>query len=421
MHVYFVGIGGAGLGPLAELAQDAGLAVSGSDLQVSPISRELESRGVDVVYEQTAASIASEHLTNPIDWLVYTSALADDHPELTFARQHGIRVSKRDEFLQEFLAERGLQMIAVAGTHGKTTTTGMLIWTFLQLKIPVSYLIGTTISYGPSGRFDPDSKYFIYEADEYDRNFLAFHPTVAVLPSVDYDHADIYPTVDDYKAAFRQFIGQSAETIMFERTENYLEPLDANYTSYEHSTTADEIALPGQMRRDDAYLAAKVVQTIGDYDDQQLYDILAKFPGTSRRFERLAANIYTDYAHHPKEIHATLQMALEVNPDVVVVYQPHQNMRQLELAADYHDAFVGARHVYWLPTYLPPGDREKSSRILTPADLIARLDNAAVAEPAEMNDDLWLALQTHLAANCLVLALSAGDLDAWLRTAVAKL
>ena len=141
MNIFISGIGGAGLGPLAEIALDAGFSVAGSELQHTLQTDELEQRGVKIFYEQTAENLARYHAEKPIDWFIYTGALADDAPELAFARENGIRASKRDEFLAEFIKEKNLQLLAVAGTHGKTTTTAMLVWVFHQLGHPVSYSV----------------------------------------------------------------------------------------------------------------------------------------------------------------------------------------------------------------------------------------------------------------------------------------
>ena len=140
---------------------------------------------------------------------------------------------------------------------------------------------------------------------------------------------------------------------------------------------------------------------------------VSTFPGTNRRFEKLAENIYTDYAHHPAEIGATIQLAKEVNPKVVVVYQPHQNIRQHELLKEsaYADCFKEATQVYWLPTYLSRED--KDLRILTP-EAVSK-DAAGPITIADMNDELWQKIQAHQTAGELVVAMSAGDLDTWLR------
>lgn len=417
MHIFFSGIAGAGISALAAIAQDVGENVSGSDLAESLASLELEKRGIDIVYEQTPESIAAEHLANPIDWLVYTAALPDDAPELVFAHKHGIRISKRDEFLAEFITDHNLRLVAVSGTHGKTTTTGMLIWAAQKLGLPISYAIGTTLSFGPSGQYDPAAEYFIYEADEYDRNLLHFSPTIALLPSVDYDHADIYPTVDDYKAVFRQFIDQSNQTLMFKQTFDYLQlTTDETIEVFEHTTTRDEINLAGQHMRDNAYLAAAALKAIDGYTDSELYKILSDFPGTSRRFEKLADNLYTDYAHHPAEIAATIQLARELADHMVVIYQPHQNLRQVELADEYRDAFDGTEKVYWVPTYLARDDLVNGApAVLTPNDLIAKLSDPDIAEPAELNDELWQQIEQDRTNGALVLVMGAGPIDGWAR------
>ncbi len=417
MHIFFSGIGGAGIGPLAEIAHDAGYDVSGSDLRESLASLELEKRDVDVIYEQTGESIAAEHLANPIDWLVYTSALPDDRPELVFARENGIRVSKRDEFLAEFIREKNLRLVAIAGTHGKTTTTGMFVWAAKELGLPVSYSVGSTLSFGPSGFYDPNAEYFVYECDEYDRNFLQFSPTISAIPSLDYDHADTYPTLDDYKNAFRAFIDQSDETILFEDSYQFLQPLqNENVEVFDHSPDMNEIGLPGQFMRNNAFLVAETLRKIDDYDSDELYQILAEFPGTDRRFEKLADNLYTDYAHHPSEIAATLQKAREISDNVVVVYQPHQNVRQHEVANEYEHAFDLANKVYWTPTYLVRENPDLT--VLAPEDLIAKLNNPDVAESAELDENLWQKVSQHLADNDLVIFMGAGPIDAWLRNQI---
>jgi len=181
MNIYFSGLGGVGIGPLVEIARDAGHTIMGSDLTDSLITKELRSQGVMVNIGQDGSFLQKSHTVTPIDWFVYTSALPDDHAELLLARELGIRMSKRDEFLAYILQEKDLKLIAIAGTHGKTTTTGMMVWLMKQLGLPVSYSVGTTISFGPSGQFDPKSEYFIYECDEYDRNFLNFHPYLSLI------------------------------------------------------------------------------------------------------------------------------------------------------------------------------------------------------------------------------------------------
>ncbi len=421
MNIFVSGIGGAAIGPLAEIALDAGYSVRGSDLYPSLISRELEARGVSVIYEQTAESIARVHQEQPIDWLVYTSALPDDAPELVFAREHHIHVSMRDEFLANFIKDHDLELIAIAGTHGKTTTTALTVWVFQQLGLPASYSVGSTLSFGPSGKFDPNSRFFVYEADEYNRNFLHFKPTISLLPSVDYDHADIYPTVDDYRAAFRQFIDQSGRVVLWRQTADYLE-LDAaqsDLTVLEGTVSSQEIRLAGATMRANAKLVLETLrQVLDSFDEARIKDIIAAFPGSDRRFEKLREHLYSDYAHHPVEIAATIEKARELSDRVIVVYQPHQNLRQTELMhhGGYGDAFNGADHVYWIPTYLVRTDLiDGAPVVLTPRDLIASLTDSSMVESAELSNELWHTIENHLRHGDLVLVMGAGPIDGWLR------
>lgn len=425
MTVYFSGIGGVGIGPLAEIAQDAGYIVTGSDLAESPQIAQLRERGVAVDIGQDGSQIAKAHRRTPIGWFVYTSALPDDHPELQFARAHNIRISKRDEFLATFIAEKQLQLIAVAGTHGKTTTTGMLIWVLRALGEPISYSIGTSVSWGPSGQYSPDSRYFTYECDEYDRNFLHFSPAISIITALDYDHPDTYPSEDAYRAAFVQFLQQSAMSLMWEKDLRYLhtDP-QADLEAYDENMDLSHITLAGKHVRQNAFLVQKTLEKLFVDDGQiadthtatsqtSIVDTINAFPGTARRFEKLADNLYSDYGHHPSEIAATLQMASEISDHIVLVYQPHQNIRQHEIRDRYTDeVFKDAAEVYWLPTYLSRED--PSLETLTPEQLSAAISGNKV-HPSEMNDELWDVISRHRDAGHLVLVMGAGSIDSWIR------
>ncbi|MDO8266157.1 MAG: Mur ligase domain-containing protein, partial [Candidatus Saccharibacteria bacterium] len=155
MHLYFSGIGGTGIGPLALIAKQAGFKVSGSDKQNSDYIEYLKKHGIkDIKIGQTCAELETLHINNPVDWLIYSSSLVKEnqnHPELTTASKLEIKTSKRDEFINFLLDKTNQKMIAIAGTHGKTTTTAMTIWVFKQLNIPVSYSVGAKLSFGDMG------------------------------------------------------------------------------------------------------------------------------------------------------------------------------------------------------------------------------------------------------------------------------
>lgn len=415
MRIYFSGIGGVGLGPLAEIAADAGYDVLGSDVSASPTTEQLQRRGFTIHFDQSGQALAAEQAARPVDWFVYTSALPADHPELRFALASGIRATKRDELLAEIIKDTELQLIAVAGTHGKTTTTAMIVWLMQTLRRPVSYSIGAPVPFGPSGVYDERSRFFVYECDEYDRNFLHFTPLISVLPSVDYDHVDTYPTRQEYKAAFGRFVHQSDTAYMWEDTAEYIgvlgQPNVIALTAA--SAPVDGVELYGQHYRRNARLAAAAVAQATGVHVQELLDGIQHFPGTHRRFERLGDNLYSDYGHHPTEIAAVLSMAQEINDSVVLVYQPHQNSRQHELRTGYADALRQAQKIYWLPTYLSRED--PNLPILSPTELIASLDNHHAAEPAELDDALWQHIQAARQQGSLVVVMGAGDVDNWLR------
>lgn len=406
MHIYFSGVGGVGLGPLALLAKDAGHQVEGSDRDHGLMTDELEAKGISISYNQDGSYLESANEESPIDWLIFSAALPYDHPERVKARELGIRESKRDELLAQIIEEKNLDLIAIAGTHGKTTTTGMMIWALKQLGIPASYSIGTNITFGPSGHFDPDSKYFIYECDEFDRNFLHFKPYLSLITAVDYDHPDTYPTQASYYEAFATFADQSLEVITWHDQHSHLFPTAKTL----EKPTAEGLA--GEHNRRNASLVVEALIKLGVKKDDAIKAI-ESFPGVYRRFEKLANNLYSDYGHHPVEIEATLQMARELNDKIILVYQPHQNVRQHELLGKYTDQFKQATAVFWTSTYLSREDPNLS--ILKPKELIESIENRHIIIPAELDDSLWYALQKALENGALVLCMGAGSIDHWVR------
>ncbi len=426
MHIFFSGIGGTGIGPLALIAHQAGYSVSGSDKQHSSSIDYLESQGItDVIIGQTTKNIAATHAKNPIDWFVYSSALPREnphHPELEFVKTAGIKHSKRDEFLNHLLQEKNLKMVAVAGTHGKTTTTAMLIWLFTQLAIPVSYSVGAKMSFAEMGHYDPQSEYFVYECDEYDRNFLSFHPYLSIITGIDWDHADIYPTRQIYEHAFRDFMNQSESKITWQDDQMRVGlPDDENTIVLSDVPLHSGLTLAGAVNRSDAWQAVQAVHQITGIDANDLVAHMNRFPGVSRRFEALQPGLYTDYAHTPKKIQGALQLAHEVAGDnVVVVYEGLHNTRQHFIKDDLAHLFDSVKKIYVVPSYLARED--PNLVILTPSDILALTSRPDKAEAALLNEELKTNILQHLQANDLVLILSAGgggSLDEWLHKELA--
>lgn len=398
MKVFISGICGTGMGPLAIMAKEAGMEVFGSDLSRGAVYDELVKAGIQVKIGEQDGEFLDE--VKP-EWYVHTSAITEDNVEFQRAKELRIKISKRDELIAELIREMGLKLIAVAGTHGKTTTTAMIIWACYKLGIPISYLVGTTLSFSESGKYTKGSEFMVYEADEYDRNFLHFSPWLAVETVVDYDHPDIYPTRESYRQAFKEFEGQSRKIV---HAEDY---------------KGEKFRLAGTVRRVDAALAFLAVREMKpEVDATQLVEILNEFPGAGRRFEKIAEGVYSDYGHHPEEIRATVEMAKEEASlrglsGVVAVYEPHQNTRQHEVFAEYREAFLGISKLYWLPTFLTRENPKLS--VISPDEFIASLENSAVGEVAELGDALAEKLHKWREQGYLILLMSAGPADGWLR------
>lgn len=415
MHIFFSGIGGSGIGPLALIAHQAGYEVSGSDKQDSDYIKYLKERGItDVHIGQSEENIDAAHKQKPIDWLVYSSAIPKenpDHPELKFAEKANIKNSKRDEFLNHLLKEKNLKLVAVAGTHGKTTTTAMLIWMFKQLSMPVSYSVGAKLGFGEMGEYSPDSKYFVYEADEYDRNFLSFDPDITVIPGIAYDHPDIYPTEEEYKQAFVDFVLKSNEVFAHGADLRRI-----GMAAEKSDVDVNEINLVGEVNRQNAQLVLEAMRYITGKSAEELIPTMNGFPGLSRRFEKLADNIYTDYAHTPEKIMGALQLAHEVAGDaVVVVYEGLHNTRQHFIKDQLKSLFKEVKKLYVVPSYLARED--KNLELLTPEKLCDLMKQPGDRTPSELNSDLLDAIKNDAKEN-VVLCLSAGgggSLDEWLR------
>ena len=426
MHIFFSGIGGTAIGPLALIAKQAGYEVSGSDKQNSKYIEYLNKKGIeDISIGQSYQDIQELHSKNSIDWYVYSSAVAIENPdadEFRFTREMGIKTSKRDELINKIVSDKNLKMLAVAGTHGKTTTTAMLIWLFKSLNQPISYSVGAKINFGEMGQYKEESKYFIYEADEFDRNFLAFEPFETLITGVTWDHHEVFPTREDYKDAFREFIGQSNRTYVWTEDANYLELNDSDSVTVLDSSdkTITDIKLKGLYNRLDAYLAVNCFTGITGKCTHEAIDVINKFPGSSRRMEEIATNLYSDYAHTPEKIKGAMSIAREMadenNQKLVVVYEPLTNRRQHFMKDEYKDCFLGVDKLYWIPSYLAREDPDQA--ILTPKELISHINNPEIAEAKEMDHELLQNIKENLENNNLVVCLSGGggkSLDEWLR------
>jgi UDP-N-acetylmuramate--alanine ligase len=426
MHIYFSGIGGTAIGPLALIAKQAGYTVSGSDKQDSQYIQYLKQHGVtDIHIGQQRDQIAAVHDKRPIDWFVYTSALPLENPnapELLYCQEQNIKTSKRDELLNLIIQDKKLKLIAIAGTHGKSTTTAMVIWLFKQLGLPISYSVGAKISFGDMGQYQEGSEYFVYECDEFDRNFLAFEPHLSLITGVSWDHHEIFPTREDYQQAFKEFIEQSRHTVLWQEDLAYLGLEEANGISVlQGNGDENELApIAGFYNRLDGWLAANGIAKLLHKPPNELALLIASFPGLQRRMEEIIPGLYSDYAHTPEKIRGAMSVALEMatakSQEVIVIYEPLTNRRQHFMMHEYKDCFDGAAKVYWLPSYLARED--PNQRVIPPEELISYLSDPTIAEARERDDTLKKTIQEHLDSGAMVVAMAGGggnSLDEWIR------
>jgi UDP-N-acetylmuramate--alanine ligase len=462
MQIFISGVGGSGLSSLAHLCLDLGFNVVGSDPNHSPNIDKLISRGLIFDKSQDPDFLEKLNRETPFNYYIYTPALRHDHPEKLKAANLQIPSGKQNFLINEIIKLKSLKLIAVAGTHGKTTTTAMIVWILNHLNIPISYVIGTEIGFGNSGQYQSNSQFLIYEADEYDRKFLDLSPEISLITSLDYDHPDTYPTQESYYQAFRDFIDHTHQMCYVYDTNSFdlLSHQDSQYLREWVSTVRNKtflisleanrgeiqknikklIKLPGRHNRLNGYLALQAVlnlfyldknfaSLISDFDlenktsflkfKRKIADILNDFPGTTRRFEKIIESVFSDYAHHPTEIAATLQLASEyikinqLGKKLVIVYQPHQNARQYQIMDDYAKCFKLASKIYWLPTYLSRENPEQ--KVLTATELTKNIENSIEIEPIDFGKDLFDKVLQEVESNSLVLLLGAGSIDSWFR------
>jgi UDP-N-acetylmuramate--alanine ligase len=420
MHLYFSGIGGTGIGPLALIARQVGYDVSGSDKQDSGYISYLRTKGIeDIHIGQTADNIKNVQERHSIDWAVFSSAVFfenESHPELDFARQNSIRTSKRDEFIKHILKENGLKLIAIAGTHGKTTTTAMMIWLMGRLE-PISYSVGAKIPFGDMGHFDKKSRYFIYECDEFDKNFLAFHPYISLITGIDWDHHEVYPTKKSYRDAFEQFMGQSELNVIWQSDTDKTAGGDNNHEILDDKDRLiNTLSLPGEVNLRDAFQVIKAAQKLTGKPWDKLARTMNEFPGVSRRFEKITGNLYSDYAHTIPKIKGCLQLAREVSDSIVVVYEPLTNRRQHFIQNEYKSLFKGVKKLYWVPSYLARED--PAQQVIQPEEFIEAIQQPQEKEPAALDEKLKESIRKHLDLGDTVVCLSGGgggSLDEWVR------
>jgi UDP-N-acetylmuramate--alanine ligase len=355
-RIHFIGIGGIGMSALARHFLNEKKKVSGSDRTLTPLTKTLDSEGIQIFGEQVAGNISDD-----IELVIYTEAMSKDQEEMKVAKKLGVPMMNYFEALG--LAMNPYYLIAIAGTHGKTTTSAMLTDVFeANGKDPTS-IIGSLRSKTKSNYRAGKSKYAIVEACEYKRDFLHLKPDVLIITNIEYEHVDYYSSLQDVQSAFRTLAEQVHETgvIVTNATEPKVAPVleglsvpVLNYMS--HLDLELSLKQPGLHNR----LNAAATATVAKYeklDGEITKEALSNFAGTWRRFEYKGevngALIYDDYAHHPTEIRATIDAARELYPErkLIIIFQPHTYTRTKSLFNEFAKAVGLADAVIFLPIY----------------------------------------------------------------------
>ncbi len=297
----------------------------------------------------------------------------------------------------------------------------MTVWLLKQLGLPLGYILPAKSSFAEMGAYETGAEYFVYECDEFDRNFLSYEPQLSLITGIDWDHPDIYPTREDYNAAFSEFLEQSEQAVLWRDDVERLglEPGENQTVLDEDDPAIQDVTLPGLVNRQNAWEVANAVHGLLDKPVDDLIVHLNRFPGVSRRFEQIVSGLYSDYAHTPPKIRGALQLAHETADDnVVVVYEGLHNTRQHFIKDELRDLFDGVKKLYIVPSYLARED--KDLKLLTPDDLklLLSAETQTVTETAALDSSLREHIIRHLEAGDTVLCLTAGggnSLDEWLR------
>jgi UDP-N-acetylmuramate--alanine ligase len=423
-RLHLVGIGGAGMSGYALVCAQLGATVSGSDRADSPVLARLRAAGIDAHAGHDAANVP-----DGAD-VVLSSAVPADNPERVAALERGLRVMSRADLLAELTALR--QVIAVAGAHGKTTTTSMAAHILLGCGLDPGYLIGGSLSTTGTNAAWGTGSWLVVEADESDRSMLRLHVDVAVLTNVELDHHTAYGSLEELRGAFRAFLAGAPQAVVWDRPDLLalrdgavvpFEPADVELADggSRFSWRGHEVVLrvPGLHNARNAAGALEAAALAGA-DPSAAAAALADFGGAGRRFERVGvtaggAVVIDDYAHHPTEVAATIDAArtLAGARRVWAVFQPHLFSRTVLLAREFGAALSRADAVAVLDVY-PARERAEDFPGVTGRLLAETTADAAAGRPVYWLPgfaDALRVLPPRLRGGDVVLVLGAGDVD----------
>jgi len=411
-RIHFIGIGGIGMSSLARHFLAEKKTVTGSDRDLTDLTKALAQEGITVKCPQDALNI-----TDDIELVIYTEAMSADHPEMQAAKK--LRVPMLNYFDALGLAMNPYYLIAVAGTHGKTTTTAMITDIFAAAQKDPTAVIGSLRAKTGSNYRAGKSKYAIVEACEFKRDFLSLRPEILVITNIELDHVDYFTSLADVQTAFASLVSQVSETgvVICNTKDPALAPViaQAHVPVIDYMEAFDmqlSLKQPGVHNRLNA-AAARSVATYEKLDTGITTNALQEFRGTWRRFEYKGdvngTPIYDDYAHHPTAIKVTIQGARELYPDkkLITVFKPHTFSRTKALFDDFAKSFAGVDEALFLPIY---GAREENTSGVSSRELAVKtLEWAPHTQYFETHADVVRYLTGKLDDNTVVLILGAGD------------
>ena len=372
--VFFIGIGGIGISALAKMCLSRGMEVSGVNDEEGKTVDSLKELGIEIILQKDFKILPEA------DLYVYSDAWIYRGPEIIEkARATGCPVLSYFEALGEFA--KNYKVIAISGTHGKTTTTAMVAEILIDAGLDPTVIVGSFTKKFNSNFHSGKSGYLVIEADEYNRHFLNFHPYIGVVTNIEADHLDMYKDLADIKNAFDKFLSQSENKVV--EYSKYLEKVP-------------KLLVPGGHNRQNAAVALAVADILKIPEDVSK-KALAEFAGTWRRLEKRGQTkegvvVYDDYAHHPTEIVASLQALREIYPkedlptgqagkNITVLFQPHLYSRTKALFNDFVKSFKGADRVMLLPIYFAREDKDESVSSEKLAESMAKMGINVQAYP----------------------------------------
>ena len=390
--VHMIGIGGIGMSALAQLYRHEGREVSGSDRTESPTTELLERQGITVLIGHTA-----EHVPNDAALVVYSDAVPPDNVERVRAATLNIPQMSYFEALGE--VARGRRTIAIAGTHGKTTTTGMLGKILIDAGLSPTVIVGSIVKDFGSNYVAGTSDIFVVEACEYRDHFLSFAPEVLVVTNMEWDHTDYFPSFAAMEASFNE-ARRRARTVIDE-------------TVYKAESVPD-LTLIGEFNRDNARAAKSAAKALfPNLSDTTVNYSLSSFQGTWRRFDykgktKNGAIVYDDYAHHPTAIRETILGAREKFPDktITVAFHPHLYSRTRDLFDDFAAALATADEVILAPIYAA---REVDDGTVS-SDLLAEAIKKTNPHVVSLPDFETISSKLQAVHSGLIITMGAGDI-----------